>query len=139
MERPVRAFAPQKGHPPIDTPQSGAGTWQLATYIVPTTGIPRSGLVSSLRVGSCFNPTFKSENSDITLRRSLVWIQHRFVCSISTYVELHMSTAYMCWLTKNIDQKLRSLRSNVAILLRLECRSSAKVKFHNGRLSQKVI
>jgi len=29
VERPVRAFAPRKGHPPMDTPQSGAGTWQL--------------------------------------------------------------------------------------------------------------
>jgi len=41
--------------------------------------------------------------------------------------------------TKNIDQKLRSLRSNAAILLQLECRSSAKVKFHNGRLSSIII
>jgi len=31
VECPVRAFAPRKGHPPMDTPQSGAGTWQLAT------------------------------------------------------------------------------------------------------------
>ena len=31
VERPVRAFAPRKGHPPLDAPQSGAGTWQLAT------------------------------------------------------------------------------------------------------------
>jgi len=31
VERPVRAFAPRKGHPPMDTPPSGAGTWQLAT------------------------------------------------------------------------------------------------------------
>jgi len=29
-ERPVRAFAPRKGHPPLDAPQSGAGDWQLA-------------------------------------------------------------------------------------------------------------
>jgi len=31
VERPVRAFAPRKGHPPMDASQSGAGTWQLAT------------------------------------------------------------------------------------------------------------
>jgi len=31
VERPVRAFAPRKGHPPMDTRPSGAGTLQLAT------------------------------------------------------------------------------------------------------------
>jgi len=30
MERPVRAFAPWKGHPLVDAPQSGAEVWQLA-------------------------------------------------------------------------------------------------------------
>jgi len=30
MECTVRAFAPWKGHPLVDTPQSGAGAWQLA-------------------------------------------------------------------------------------------------------------
>jgi len=29
MERPVRAFAPRKGHPSAGAPQSGAGAWQL--------------------------------------------------------------------------------------------------------------
>jgi len=38
VERPVRAFAPRKGHPPLDAPQSGAGVWQLtrlASWVQP--------------------------------------------------------------------------------------------------------
>jgi len=106
---------------------------------VATTGIHRSGLVASLPVGSCFNPTFKSENSDVTRRRSIVWTQHRFVCSISTYAVLHMITVYLCRLTKSIGQRIHSLRSNAVILLEIECRSSARVKFRNGLLSSIII
>jgi len=106
---------------------------------VPTTGIHRSGLVASLPVGSCVNPTFKSENSDVMLRRWIVWTQHRFVCSILTYAVLHMITAYICRPTKSIDQKSRSLRLSAVILLQLECQSSARVKFRNGQLSSIII
>jgi len=30
VKYPTCAFAPRKGHPPVDAPQSGAGAWQLA-------------------------------------------------------------------------------------------------------------
>ena len=106
---------------------------------VPTTGIHCSGLVASLPVGSCFNPTFKSENSDVTRRRSIVWTQHRIVCSILTYAVLHMITVHICRLTKSIDQRIHSLRSNAVTLLEIECRSSARVKFRNGRLLSIII
>jgi len=103
-------------------------------YTVATIGIPRLGLDALLPVGSCFNPTFKSESSDVVLNRSTAWTRHRFVCSILTSAELRMITAYVCRLTKSTDQRSHSLQSSAVMLLQLECRSSARAKSRNGRL-----
>jgi len=55
VERPVRAFAPRKGQPPVDTPQSGAGDWQLARLA--SWGQPAAQLlIHQIRLNQTMNP-----------------------------------------------------------------------------------
>jgi len=121
-----------------------SSSWRPASVMVikcfvATTGIHHSGLVASPPMDSCFNPTFKSKNSGDMHRHSKVWTRHRFARSISIAAKLHTIMVSTCWLTKSSDQKTRSLRLNAVMPLRLECQNSARVKFHDGRLSYIII
>ena len=89
---------------------------------------------ASLRVGSCFNPTFKSATSVDMRLCSKGWVHRPFVSGTSISVESRMTTASMFRPMRNFDQKKRFRSLNVVTLPLLEYPNSVRVKLHDGRL-----
>jgi len=102
-------------------------------------GIPHSAPVALVPVGSCFNPMSKNETSDTMRLRLTVWIHQQFVWFTLISVELRMIAVSTCRRVESSNQKTRFPRLNAATPLQLACLNSARVKFHDGRLSFIII